>query len=482
MSREMFVVAASGVQLTTVKDVPIVSTGTYQLAGNQYGHDTTFTSDDLADAVLATSDATVSLPRIKLGHDMEWADAEPAFGKVSNLRLGDNGQTIFGDLIDVPEWLAEIMPSAFPNRSMEGSFGVEAPSGKHYRMVITAVSLLGVQLPGVTSLDDLTSMYGATQPEGVVLKAKQKIAAALGRGHQIEAMALEDIKRQFYDQLDAEQQWWWVRAVYVDPHEMIVDDDAGGLFRIPFSVKGQTATFDTPKEVKITYVNASGEPIHASAAPALLHASRSESRPESNEQEEQMDPKEVRQLLGLPEDASDDAVREALKARAEAETPAPAEEPGETSEDQTDDESSEDESEESAETTEAVEEPVAAGAVTMDADEVKRLKAQAAAGEEARKQQIHEERERILDDAVKAGKFQPSRKDHWRKVFAADPQGTKETINTLEPGLVPVEELGGSPGDDELAAGQEAYPANWLPEIAARAEANNGNRVTQEVQ
>lgn len=470
--------AAAGPVLKTVPNVPLVSTGTYALGGNPYpGGETTFTSDDLADAVAAVEDAAVNLPRLKLGHTSDWGDAEPAFGKVDNLRIGDNGQTIYGDYVGVPGWLAEVLPAVYPSRSIEAMFNVETATGKEWRMVITAVSLLGVTLPGVATLDDLAGLYSEVMPEGVEVEASKTVTAkmegdemGLRRRKAKASLALEDVRRLYYEGLAGDQSWWWIRAVYLDPNELIVDDDEGGLYRVPFTINGEDVEFGEATEVKIQYVNAGADEDDTAGREAaeVVFASRAESRPESNEQEDDMDLKEIRERLGLPEDASDEDILAALPERSEESESeeAPSEESGEESGDE----------QPSAE--EEAAEPVAAsapGTVTMDAAEVAQLKAQAAAGASAAERQAREDRDRLIEAAVSDGKFPPARKEHWQKLYDKDPEGTKAAIASLESGLVPVAEAGGAPGEDQA---QDAYPAHWLPEVQARS--NGDQRVMKE--
>lgn len=131
----------------------------------------TLTLEHLVDAmVAANADPHVRRPRIKLGHsrlqptddgmttlgdhDPFW-DGEPAFGTADNLRLGNDGAVLIGDLIEVPDWLADAAPSAWPNRSCEMQGPVQTEGGKRYSMVITSVSLLGTVEHAIKDLADL---------------------------------------------------------------------------------------------------------------------------------------------------------------------------------------------------------------------------------------------------------------------------------------------------------------------------------------
>lgn len=81
--------------------------------------------------------------------------------------------------------------------------------------------------------------------------------------------------------------------------------------------------------------------------------------------------------------------------------------------------------------------------VTMIEDSVlDQLRADAAAGREAREAQIDDRRQRAVENAIKAGKIAPSRRDHWLAAIEADEEGATATLNALAPGLIPVTALG----------------------------------------
>jgi len=76
------------------------------------------------------------------------------------------------------------------------------------------------------------------------------------------------------------------------------------------------------------------------------------------------------------------------------------------------------------------------------------LKTGAAAGRAAQKQLADQARDALIEDAIKAGKTSPARRDHWAKAYDADPEGTKATLAALEAGLVPVTEQGHDTGQN----------------------------------
>lgn len=98
------------------------------------------------------------------------------------------------------------------------------------------------------------------------------------------------------------------------------------------------------------------------------------------------------------------------------------------------------------------------GAVVVDAAQLDELRAAAQAGLAARNRQVEDDRNRILDEAVAAGKFPPARRDHYAAMLTADPEGGRQVIDSLAPGLVPVAELGHSQTTD-LSAEDAAYTA-----------------------
>jgi len=93
--------------------------------------------------------------------------------------------------------------------------------------------------------------------------------------------------------------------------------------------------------------------------------------------------------------------------------------------------------------------PRASGTITVDQaawdereDRIKRLEANDA-------KRRRDERDQVIAQAVRDGKFPPARKDHWVRLWDADPEGTREAIAGLARNVVPVTEIGVMDGDDE---------------------------------
>jgi hypothetical protein len=98
------------------------------------------------------------------------------------------------------------------------------------------------------------------------------IAASMAIAHRtgiVASVDAEDLRREFYNyapQLDLGD-WVWIRSIYVDPNELIVDDDDGSLYRVAYSIANDVITFGEPQEVKMNFVTASAglisvEPIN----------------------------------------------------------------------------------------------------------------------------------------------------------------------------------------------------------------------------
>lgn len=513
----------TGPLLKTVPNVPVISTGIeYPLASGP----TTFTEEDLADAVAAFDDPAIHAARTKIGHvdprfnlsiapDGTPLDGEPSLGSWQNMRLSDDRQTIYGDIVGCPAWLADIMGTAYPSRSIEGNFDVETVTGHQWRLVIESVALLGVIGPGVTTLDDLPILFSEGGPDVEVIEAKEgepmsvSAAATRGavaaRGAVSAAVNIEDVRRDYYAQLESSQMWWWVRAMYVDPFELIVDDDEGGLYRVPFDPSASPITFEDPQEVVIKYVDAPKTAASASLRESLAGAlrsqdkiaasytSRSEARPGTQVQGGAMTPEQLRESLGLPADATDEQVSSKIaELRSNAdETPATPETP------ETPETPAAPATSETPETPATPPEPVTPepepvgasaavpeGTVLVDKDTWEAVKAGAAAGTDLAKQQAEQHKTRTLRAALDAGKFPPAAMERWSQSWDRDPEGVEATIDLLPDNSVPIHARGVTPTVAESNNGDDpGYNPAWLspPERARIAAAAAGTVPTIQV-
>lgn len=183
------------VSVVSIPNVDLVRVGTHEISTGTWNVDRA----DLADAVAAHRAGVVRDAVIKLGHS-GMGDAAPALGRVTNLRLGEGGDVLIADFEGVPKALAAVIRNAYPQRSVEGWTNFTDPaSGWTYRFVLTAVALLGAEIPGVGGLADLgdvaalygvaakrVAITGSTTPAapGDRLRAVQVAAARRRRNHR----------------------------------------------------------------------------------------------------------------------------------------------------------------------------------------------------------------------------------------------------------------------------------------------------------
>ena len=469
---------------SAIRDVPLVSTGIeYALATGPK----TFTEEELRDAVLAVEDPAIVDPRLKIGHkdprfNTADHDGEPALGRVENMVVGNNGQTIYGDLVTF-DWLANLIPIAYPGRSIEAGLGVNVDlvehhktvTGNKYRMVLTAVSLLGVVWPGCTTLDDLPLLLDAAGPPGLEVPPRGGVVEA--------AMNIEDIRTHYYEMLDAEgddTKFWWIRGMRMEPNELIVDDDDGHLLRVPFLVSGDDVTFAEPTQVVVDYKDVPVQMAAGIAASALvgegaiIYATRAESRPDTTNPGGNMTRAELCASLGLPADASDEQIQAATRSVMASSTATVEETVAESTEDDDadDDDDSGDDSDEDETSSESTDDDVQAGsrprAVTVDAAAFERLQHDAALARRHEEERVTAANEQIVDTAIRDGRFPPSARASYLTQLnnPSGRQATIDFINSLEAGVIPVRERGSTGAAEEVTAGNGAgLPDMWFPEV-----------------
>lgn len=439
--------------LSNWPNVEIAQTGQWDISTGRV----TLTTDDFANAIAALDCPAIRNPVLKLGHDepmpdgatrKRW-DGEPSIGYVANMATAEQGQTIVGDFSGMPGWLGPILPSAYPDRSMEATWDFQCQLGHIHPFVITAVALLGVVPPGIGTLEtlqDVADLYGvqASVPVrsgfSVSIQAKG-VRMPNPRPREIAAgVTTEDIRRSFYESAGMTT---WIKEFELDPLQLITVDEATGDYaRVPITLSDSGVTFGDPVPVEIEYVDVAA----VAASSRLVYASRDESRSGFEGQNKApapvtpregiervhkaavkaatkegagMDPVKLREALGLAPEATDDDVRAAMASALPATPPAdPTPTPAPV--------------------------PVAAGAGVMavEVSVLDALQASAKRGEEAWKMMQRDKRDRVIADAITCGKFAPGRREHWERSWDADPEGTELQINGLAPNLVPLQAAG----------------------------------------
>lgn len=520
--------------LKTVANIPISAVGENWMTATG---PRTVTMEDLQAAVAAQVDPAIHTPRVKLGHldprftpdqpspDGNPFDGTPVLGRFENLQIGDKGMTLYADAVGVPEWFANIMPFAYPNRSVEGSWDVKTPTGQEHQFVVTAVALLGDELPAIETLDDLQILFSKEGPEWVKdLEAEYTGIAASKGGNMpdrlVASTSVEDIRRSFFEDFAtaAEGRWdWWTRAIYVDPNLVIATDFDDNLYAITYEIGSDDAiTWGDPVDVFTQFVETDSGKIAATklmaGKTAVATFSKSGgSRPEQSTKEDQVpriqasiDVSALRTRLGLseeqlPDNATEEQINEALSAptpgtgpdTSNSDNPAPeapepgspqagALLPGEPSEGGGG-------ATRSATTGPAVQ-PGQADFARVDQETLRQLQEDAKAGREARAEQIAARRHGVVEAAIRAGKIPPARRDHYRTMMDADEEGTTQLLASLDAGVLPVgEETGSGDSPEAEALSGSEYPTEWLSDnernkIAAAKEGRLVNgRVISEV-
>jgi len=101
------------------------------------------------------------------------------------------------------------------------------------------------------------------------------------------------------------------------------------------------------------------------------------------------------------------------------------------------------------------------GTVLVDADTFAGLQSDAAAGREAREEQISARRDSVIEAAVQEGRINASSRDKWRAMLDDNEESTTAVLATLAPNTIPVAEIGLGDGvvteADKLAAA-----AGWI--------------------
>lgn len=486
-----------------------------------------FRLEDLQSCIASQDDPSLRSPVVKLGHVDPRFDGQPALGRIVNLRLENNDQTLVGDLAAMPLWLAQVLYTAFPRRSIEGQFDYTSRTGNTWPMVLTGVALLGDSYPAIDTLEDIQALWGATPPPLYPVEDVEEIAAsgsffrarkvddmpnwlrkkedvkASSGGTPVEAsVSLDTVRRSYYDS-DNVGMWWWIREVRINPLTLIVDDDEGGLFEVAVTMSADDEiTFGEPTPVKVEYVAASGVPVAASQRGQIIAATHNTpeeagrtSRPTTEEgatvasssttptetkgSDVEFTPEEL-ERLGLPADATPEQIKAAVLGQAagnpsedgnpesQPETPAtdPAAQPAQAPAPGTPAETPP-AAPDAAPASEGVSVPE--GMVLVDAATLEEMRSGIAASTALVKRTEKSDRDAILDGAIRAGKFGKGRRAHYEGLLLSDPVGGKATIASLADGLVPVEEQGegGATVEAGSAQDQTAYPTGWQKSVAA---------------
>lgn len=429
------------------------------------------TLDHLADAQKAAmEDPHILIPRLKVGHtDPRFnedppihdpftyhgplkEDGNPIFGRVANLRLVNDGALLRGDYIDMPEWLAEAAPSAYPTRSLEGDWDIVTPGGKRYSFVLTAVALGGVWMPAIGALDDLPPLEHlelllTEGPEAV--NARIPVTASRREPMPVNTAASVDavISTFFDDFAQGDRYWWWPVDVWVDPNQVVADDEEGHLFRVPFSTDADgNVEFAEPvrvmqefRDLPAVAASMKGELAARFTAASYVRPKdrvRAANQPEGGKMTDEHR-KQLAVKNGLAEDATEEQITAKLLENALAE-PTAADDPPAVEDPKPDED-------EPVVEDNVIQLPVAA---KLDPDAFAQMQEDAKLGREAREEQVSARRAGKVAEAIQAGKIPPARQEHYLALMKSDEDGTTAFLAALTDGAIPVDERGKAPSED----------------------------------
>ncbi|QDF17099.1 head maturation protease [Gordonia phage William] len=457
--------------LATIPRVELGSVGTWDISNIAGWHPT---AEDFASAVAALDCPAVRRPVLKPGHSD--GPGDPTIGLVDNLAIADDGQTLVGDFVGVPAWLAaadsegrSVIASAYADRSGEWEHNYVCQLGHTHPFVLHAVALLGVERPGIGTLESLYDLYAKAPTKKEIPMA----AAALA------SVTVDQVRAAYYNGPAASNYNLWIREMLVDPPQLIVQNDVDStLLKVPFSVTDSEVTFGEPVKVTVEYVDSTpvtvtpedGEAEQVAASARVVRfASRAESRPgrpaEVSKPAAAADgePTEggsgveitneqlaaLRTALGVADDVDIDGIIAAAEETAQK--------------------ANEETTDTSAGTPDGQQAAASAGAglpdgvVAIDAGRLATLEQNSARFAEHLENERKASIEQRLNSAISEGRITPAHKETWRKSFDQNPESAAELLASMAPNsAVPVSELGHStePADISDVREDPAYK-NW---------------------
>jgi hypothetical protein len=453
--------------LTTVPRVELGAVGRWDIS-NWKGWEPT--PDDMASAVAALACPAVRRPVIKIGHSGAQGVGEPAIGWIDNMAVTEDGQVLVGDYAGIPAWLAaedvnghSVLSSAYPDRSGEWEHDYVCQLGHTHPFVLHAMALLGVELPGIGTLQSLHDLY-SNPPSKLepLMPATSRPADA--------AATSDDVRKAYY--AGPGTNWdLYIREMFLDPPELIVQNDADeSLTRVAYTIaKDGTVSFGEPQPVKVQYVAARA----AASPPKVVFASKAESRPGQPSQppaaagagpaapdpegssavgfsDEQLTT--LRQKLGTSADADEATILAALdQALTERADPPPIQPTP-------------------LDTPQIQQQPAAAGrtlpgTVVLDQETLRELQEQGRAGQAAATRLANDDRDRAISEAKAAGKIPAARLEHWTTLWDKDPEGTRSALASIPPNVVPTVPAGYVGGESDFDDEDPQFAGLFPPKV-----------------
>jgi len=197
----------------TIEGVEIFATGKHR--GSEVIN---ITDNDLAEMVNSFNELSGAggfQPVLKLGHDdvQKFFGARkgaPNLGFVEKLRI--EGSKILADFTNVPDALFDLIKSRRFNSVSIEMFPKTEFNGKQFKNVLTAVALLGAELPAVKGLKDLAATLFTEEVEsgfeGEKIELKEQDMPATYNQEQLDALVeaavaktKDEVRAEFTDQV-----------------------------------------------------------------------------------------------------------------------------------------------------------------------------------------------------------------------------------------------------------------------------------------
>ncbi len=444
------------------RGVELARTGTFELFA---GGRRTFTAEDFADAIAASTDPDLGRPIIKPGHVDDRFDrqGEPALGLVENMRV--DGDRLIADYVGVPGWLAATMRTSYPNRSIEGYAGITTPGGKSYRLVVTGVAMLGVTPPAIAGLADLPAAVAAASDSPVRLCATLADMGLLKRKRKsapVAAALASTVERAWIEHTGPDGPYVSDTEIGRDPAPdaiIVRNYEEGTMCRVTFTEADDgSITFDDPVEVVVAYVPA--PPDAVAAAGNVRTTDNPSGKPADRDPQtlgDAVDVKALAEALGTPDETDEaklldglkavSAERDDLKTKIAAAAPPP-------------------------------------GTAVIDAAKLAELQVAAAQGTDALARIKADARSRFIAAAQGAGKLAPASKElaaSLGELYDTDPARAEKVVAEM-PAVIPTAPAGygGSATGNETPNGfgtpeEEALFASFASSSPLLADAMAGN-------
>ena len=213
-----------------------------------------YTTKDLDEMVEASTALPVDRP-VFIGHDHKVThDGQPAVGWVENLRR--EGEKLIGDVMRIPAKLKDLIDvGAFRKRSAEIYWNFRDQDGNVWPRVFRGVALLGADMPAVTSLEDILSLYVAEGELHVyeVTDGEPVVPVALDFSQMTDTGTYEWIQRLVREAIPPKPDtYYWVRATW--PTQAIISECADGvepskLWLVPYTLAGDTVSLGAWQEI-----------------------------------------------------------------------------------------------------------------------------------------------------------------------------------------------------------------------------------------